>query len=429
VILEPLIAEALAVRVIPNVDRQLAAELGLTERHRAVGMITANIDDALYASLDEGTKFANVDVVYAKSFYAGAAHASGPYSGEIIGIYAGPDEEEVTSAMRACLEYMEKRAWFYSANDDNSLAFFPHVLPSTGNYLSAAAGVQPGTPMAYLIAPPLEATLAIDAALKVADVAMKVFYAPPSETNFAGALLTGELAEVEAAAAAFQEAVLDLAARPNVVSPSQNIDLLTESFARSAATKGTAPSKPFRLLDSGLELDEKPDGYTHLFDNLSLVPKGHAAVRFRGKMDLLQAQVIDAAVAVGAEGHRDVADELSQLLSFLRTLMSSEVLGRPMPALAISGFSEEEMHRISHHTTRYLNVGWVLPDPSMGFGVAKLNLLRAQCREVEMSAMDAYGTDPGHLSAENRDAMLHSFNRLSNIIYVLTCKLIGRIKS
>lgn len=428
-ILEPLIAQPLAVRIIPNVDRQLAVQLGLPESHRSIGMITANIDDALYASLDEGTKFANVDVVYAKSFYAGAAHASGPYSGEIIGIYAGPDEEEVTSGVRACLEYMEKKAWFYSATEDNSLGFFPHVLPSTGRYLSAAAQVEPGTPMAYLIAPPLEATLALDAALKVADVTMKVFYAPPSETNFAGGLLVGELHEVQAAARAFQETVLDLASRPNVISPVQSVEQLTQRFARSSGEKGTRATAPFQLLASGMELDEKPDGYTHLFDNRSLVPKAHAAIRFRGKMDLFQAQVIDAAVAVGAEGHKDLAAELGQVLSYLRSLMSAEVLGRPMPALSIAGFTQEEMHRISHNTTRYLNVGWVLPDPSMGFGVAKLNLLRAQCREVEMAALDAYGSDPGHLTGENRDAMLHSFNRLSNIIYVLTCKLIGANKA
>ena len=33
-----------------------------------------------------------------------------------------------------------------------------------------------GTPMAYLIAPPLEATYALDAALKAADVELKVWF-------------------------------------------------------------------------------------------------------------------------------------------------------------------------------------------------------------------------------------------------------------
>lgn len=37
--------------------------------------------------------------------------------------------------------------------------------------------------MAYLIAPPLEAMVGLDAALKAAQVELKVFYGPPSETN------------------------------------------------------------------------------------------------------------------------------------------------------------------------------------------------------------------------------------------------------
>ena len=39
----------------------------------------------------------------------------------------------------------------------------------------------------------------LDAALKAADVELRVFYGPPSETNFAGGLLTGEQAACRAA--------------------------------------------------------------------------------------------------------------------------------------------------------------------------------------------------------------------------------------
>ena len=40
------------------------------------------------------------------------------------------------------------------------------------------------------------------------------YTAPPSETNFMGAILTGEQSACEAAAQAFQDAVLDVAGRP-----------------------------------------------------------------------------------------------------------------------------------------------------------------------------------------------------------------------
>lgn len=213
-ILDPIKANVLAVRIIPNVDSGFAQKMQLRETERSIGFLTADIDDATYTAIDEATKQADVRVAYAKSFYAGSAHASGPLSGEIIAILAGPDPAEVRAGLNAALTYIRDEAYFYSANDNNSIAFFPHLISRTGTYLSEAAGVPVGTPMAYLIAPPLEATFGIDAALKAANVTMRVWYNPPSETNFSGALLTGEQAACRAACAAFQDAVLDIARNP-----------------------------------------------------------------------------------------------------------------------------------------------------------------------------------------------------------------------
>ncbi|MDL1895187.1 ethanolamine utilization microcompartment protein EutL [Anaerolineae bacterium CFX7] len=213
-ILDPIKANVLAVRLIPNVDRGFAEKMQLRENERSIGFLTADIDDATYTAIDEATKQADVRVAYAKSFYAGSGHASGPLSGEIIAILAGPDPAEVRAGLNAALTYIRDEAYFYSANDNNSIAFFPHLISRTGSYLSEMAGVPLGTPMAYLIAPPLEATFGIDAALKAANVTMRVWFNPPSETNFSGALLTGSQAACRAACAAFQEAVLDVAKNP-----------------------------------------------------------------------------------------------------------------------------------------------------------------------------------------------------------------------
>ena len=68
--------------------------------------------------------------------------------------------------------------------------------------------------MAYLVAPPMEATIALDAALKAADVrALKVF-PPPTETNYAAAWLGGELHQCRAAAEAYAEAVVEVGRDP-----------------------------------------------------------------------------------------------------------------------------------------------------------------------------------------------------------------------
>ncbi len=68
--------------------------------------------------------------------------------------------------------------------------------------------------MAYLIAPPSEAVCGIDDALKMAEVEMKVFYGPPSETNFAGGLLTGDQAACKAACEAFAQRICKIADNP-----------------------------------------------------------------------------------------------------------------------------------------------------------------------------------------------------------------------
>ena len=109
---------------------------------------------------------------------------------------------------------MEHDACFYGANDDGSVAVFPHVITALGHYLSNEAGLPPFTPMAYLVAPPIEATVALDAAMKAADVRVAKVFTPPTETNFAAAWLSGELTDVEAAAMAYLEACVAVCERP-----------------------------------------------------------------------------------------------------------------------------------------------------------------------------------------------------------------------
>ncbi|HOI10203.1 MAG TPA: hypothetical protein PK313_06980 [Myxococcota bacterium] len=211
------------------------------------------------------------------------------------------------------------------------------------------------------------------------------------------------------------------------MTPAPDLEVLIAGHARARGEKGAGAALPYRVLESGLELADKPDGLTHLFDNRSLVPKGHPAIRFRGRLDLLQAQVLDAQFAAQSEGLADVVADLEDVLRFLRQMLGAEVSGRPMPELSVGGFSGEELHRLSHNTMKFFGVGWVVPDVTMGPTAIKLNLLRATCREVEIAAEDAYG-DESHLSPANRDAMLHGLNRLSNAVYVLVCKVVARKK-
>lgn len=214
-ILDPIVPTVLSVRRIPNADPALLIAYGADPaRHTSLGLITCDQDDATYVALDEATKHAPVDVVFARSFYAGAAHSSGRLSGEILGVLAAAEPQAIDDGITALLRCLEHDACFYDADGHRTVTVFPHVISSLGHYLSAEAGLAVGDPMAYLVAPPLEHTVALDAALKAAAVRAVKLVPPPTETNFACAWLTGDLAACEAAAEAYAAAVVDVAGRP-----------------------------------------------------------------------------------------------------------------------------------------------------------------------------------------------------------------------
>lgn len=213
-ILDPIYTTPLAIQLIPQVERDFAQHLKLKPEQRSLGLISADNDHATYVSVDEATKMADVEVVYARSFYAGTRAASGKLSGEVMAILAGPDPAEVRAGLNAVVAYMKTQALWYSANEDNSILFFPHVISRTGTYLANVGNVPPGSPVAYLVAPPNEGLVALDAALKAAEVRIASLSMPPTETNYMFVMLTGDQPACVAAAAAFQNKVLEVASRP-----------------------------------------------------------------------------------------------------------------------------------------------------------------------------------------------------------------------
>ena len=199
----------LAVRSLANASPSLCAGLGAPKGYPSLGMITADSDDPTYIALDEATKTADVTVTYTRSFYAGAGNASTPYAGEVLGILAAPNPGALRSGMEAVLSALERVGF-----EDVGVPCLAHTVSSCGSFLAKEAGVREGAALAYLIAPPLESMYALDAALKAADVKLCKLYSPPTETNFGGGLLTGTQSACAAAAAAFRDAVAEVAGKP-----------------------------------------------------------------------------------------------------------------------------------------------------------------------------------------------------------------------
>ena len=202
--------KVLAVRYLANASPALASGLGAPEGYPSLGLLTTDCDDATYIALDAATKAADVEVAYGRSFYAGAANASTPHAGEVMGILAGKTPGAVKSGMEAALSALERTGF----SEVNGVPYLAHTVASVGSFLSKEAGVPRGSALAYLIAPPLEGMYALDAALKSADVILCKLYTPPSETNFGGALLSGTQSACTAACEAFAQAVAEVAAKP-----------------------------------------------------------------------------------------------------------------------------------------------------------------------------------------------------------------------
>ncbi len=202
----------LALQYIPNASKALCRQLGVPEDRPSLALITTDCDDATYIALDEATKAADVAVSYGRSFYAGAANAATPYAGEVLGILAAATPGDARSGMDAACRCLEQVGFA----DLGGVPCLAHTVSACGSFLASEAGVKPGSAIAYLIAPPLESMVGLDAALKASDVKLCKLYAPPTETNFGGGLLTGTQSACDAARDAFALAVQEIAARPKV---------------------------------------------------------------------------------------------------------------------------------------------------------------------------------------------------------------------
>jgi ethanolamine utilization protein EutL len=195
---------------------------------QSFGLISSDFDHALFVALDEATKASPVQVIYAKSMYAGLSRTLDPFTGEGMGILAGGDDDIVREGLKAAVRALETISFYKT--EGAGITFFPHVISSLGEYLSKEMGLSAGESAAYLIAPPVESVIALDAALKAANVRLVRHFGPPTETNRGGGLLSGELQECQAAAAAFTSSLEYFAVSP--------VDALDRgSFFRRPATR------------------------------------------------------------------------------------------------------------------------------------------------------------------------------------------------
>ena len=170
----------------------------------------------------------------------------------------------------------------------------------------------------------------------------------------------------------------------------------------------------------GGTVTDKPDALTQL-DACHLVPKTHARIRLRGRVDSLQALALLAATRALREGSGELARHLGAVAAYCRELMSAEYNERPAEAVEVDGLDEAAVHEVTHDPRGHLGVDHLTPgdgDPEL---LHWLNLLRCDVREVEVLALDAFGS-PHHPYGAS---IVHGLNRLSSVVYYLELKLVA----
>lgn len=182
---------------------------------------------------------------------------------------------------------------------------------------------------------------------------------------------------------------------------------------------GQDSSAGYAVLATGETMSEKPENMTHI-NGKYLVMKNHPRIRFRGKLDLLEAMMISAILEVEGHGYLELAKDLTEVLDYLRNVMSAEVRERPLEPLNFHGLTPSEIREHSHYPHRHYGVSHILPQPRHGKLMARLNTLRAQSRELELAAIDAFCTTREDVE---RPDILEALNRLSSLFYIMMIQM------
>ena len=165
----------------------------------------------------------------------------------------------------------------------------------------------------------------------------------------------------------------------------------------------------YRLLPGGYA-EEKPEHMTHLNGEV-LVPKTHPRIRFRGKMDTLEAELILCQLVPGApEG------ALGEILDLSRKILRCDVLEEPLRQDTLCGLTQAEQRERSHMPQDYYGQPHFMPQASDGSVIAGLNRARCFAREAELAAVEAFSNRDGNLIREDIPKAL---NRMSSMLYLL----------
>ena len=158
----------------------------------------------------------------------------------------------------------------------------------------------------------------------------------------------------------------------------------------------------YRLLNGGFA-EEKPEYMTHLNGDV-LVSKTHPRIRFRGMVDLLEAELLLC------------GRETEEILALARKLIRCDVMDEPVGEFMLYGLTADQQRQHSHFPQDHYGIPHFMPDYTDSPQVLRLNRCRSICRQAELAAVDAFSDRDGNLI---RGDIVQALNRMSSMLYIL----------
>ncbi len=180
-----------------------------------------------------------------------------------------------------------------------------------------------------------------------------------------------------------------------------------------------APPPPKYQTLFGAALNEKPEHMTHLKGN-TLVFKDHPRIAFRGWIDLLEAEITLAQLAAEGEGYHALAEELEEVLAFVRRYIRFDVLDEPVGEIRLCGYTPEQLREYSHYPEKHFGQPHYLVHYTDGPAILAVNKLRTSVRQTELAAYAAFKDADGNVT---RGDMILGLNRLSSLMWIMMIKL------
>ena len=170
-----------------------------------------------------------------------------------------------------------------------------------------------------------------------------------------------------------------------------------------------AKPQRFQLLGGGFA-EEKPEHMTHLNAQV-LVRKDHPRIRFRGMLDLLEAELL---LCMGK--CPSVQGQLGEILDFVRELVRCDVLEEPVGKGTLCGLTMEQLRSRSHRPQDYYGQPHFMPSASDAPELLLINRARCVARQGELAAVEAFSDREGN---PTRMDILQAMNRVSSMLYLV----------